>query len=174
MPDFKTWANLKPETPFSQLFPDGRVPIRSILPIIPREEGAPRCYLVPGSQLTDEQIRGLAELIWRQWQPECETLEQAIAYIREDALPLRTDWFVGISSVDQGMMLGLAEFGEELADSDDDWEDWDDDDGCVCEDEFGDSFHQRLAEERNQALTQHTEADMTLHELKQERRTQDG
>ena len=128
MPEFKTWANLKPETPFNHLFPDGRVPIRSILPIIPREEGAPRCYLVPGDKLTAEQIMGLAQIIWRQWHPECQTLEQAIAYIRDDALPLKTDWFTSISGIDQGTMIALAEFGEELRSLfDEDWDELDDD-----------------------------------------------
>lgn len=139
MTTFKTWASLKPSTPFSHLFPDGRVPIRSIMPIIPGEAGNPPCYLVPGNQLTAEQICGLAQMLVRT-NPECKTLEQAIAYIRDDALPLRTDWFTGISSVDQGMMLSLAEFGEELrsvADEDEAWDEWEDDENYVIEDEFG-------------------------------------
>lgn len=114
MSEFKTWANLKPDTPFSHLFPDGRVPIVSPLPIIPREVGSPPCYLVSGSLLTDGQLRELAELLWQRWQPECESLEQAIDYIRQNALPLRTDWFTSFMSVDQGLMLSLVEMGEEL------------------------------------------------------------
>lgn len=132
MSEFKTWATLKPETPINHLFFDGRVPILSPLPIIPREEGAPPCYLVPGELLTNEQIKGLAELVWQQWRPECE----AIAYIRKDGLLLRTDCFTGFTSIDQGMMMSLAEFGEEMKrtyedeeydNEENEDEDWDDD-----------------------------------------------
>lgn len=109
MSDFKTWANLKPDTPFNHLFSDGRVPIRSPLPIIPREEGSPLCYMVPGSLLTEEQLRGLAELIWQQWQPECQSVEQAVEYIRGDALPLRVDWFSSFTSSDPGIFFTLID-----------------------------------------------------------------
>lgn len=130
-PDFKTWASLKPGTPFNHLFPDGRVPIRSLLPITLRETGSPLCYMVPGSLLTEEQLRGLAELIWHQWQPECQSLEQAVEYIRKDALPLRTDWFDGVTCSDPGIFFtlidgaGSEEDEQEYLDSQDNWDDSD-------------------------------------------------
>ena len=87
------YAYLKPGSPFDHIFPGGRVPIRSPLQIVPRETGAPLCYLVPGDRLTEAQIAQLAALLFEQWRPECASVEEAAAYIRSDALPLRVDWF---------------------------------------------------------------------------------
>lgn len=127
----KTWAKLKPDTPFNSLFPDGEIPIVSILPITPREVGAPLCYLIPGSQLTDQQIEGLARLLHTQWSQEA-TIEQLEDYIRSDALPLKTDWFSGVWTTDIGVVLSMAELGEEIrssseenTDLDDYWDDSD-------------------------------------------------
>lgn len=129
---YRTWATLKPETPFNHLFPDGRVPIRSPLSIIPREEGCPLCYLVPGNQLTDEQIHGLAEILHQTWSGEA-TLPELVEYIRQDALPLKTEWFDGFGSTDFGLMMSLAEMGREVRQASEPFDDngdfgWDYDD----------------------------------------------
>jgi hypothetical protein len=93
-----SWGHLKPNTPFAHIFPDGRVPLRGPLPIIPREVGAPPCYLVPGRELTEAQIQALAEMLWQTWQPECTSIAEAATYIREDALPLRQEWFSNVAT----------------------------------------------------------------------------
>lgn len=89
-----SWAYLKEDAPFNQFFPGGQVPIQSIVPIIPREVGAPPCYVVMGNQLADWQLRGLGEMLLNQWGGECKGLGEAIAYIR-NGLPLRCSWFSG-------------------------------------------------------------------------------
>jgi hypothetical protein len=75
-------------------------------------------------------------------QPDCESVDQAIEYIRSTGLPLKTDWFNGWGSTDQGLMLSLVELGEDLRqraidageidedglDAHDDWDDSDLDD----------------------------------------------
>jgi len=99
-----SWGYLNPDTPFAHIFPDGRVPLRSPFPIVPREAGAPLCYLVPGRELTEAQITALAEMLWEMWRPECDSIDQAAAYIRDDALPLRQDWFMGVGT-NMRMML---------------------------------------------------------------------
>jgi len=99
-----SWGYLRRDTPFARVFPDGRVPLRAPLPITPREAGAPPCYLVPGRELTDEQVAMLAAMLWETWQPECESVEQAAAYIRADALPLRAEWFETVGTT-MRMML---------------------------------------------------------------------
>jgi hypothetical protein len=93
-----SWGYLRPGTPFAHIFPDGRVPLKGPLPIIPREAGAPPCYLVPGRALTELQIAMLADLLWAVWQPECASPEQAADYIRSDALPLRQEWFSSVGT----------------------------------------------------------------------------
>ena len=93
------WAYLKPESPFYSLFPEGRVIIRSIVPMIPREVGCPPCYVLKAESLSDRQIQELAWRVYDMWQPECESIDQAIEYVRQ-GLPLKTSWFNGCSTDD--------------------------------------------------------------------------
>ena len=116
--EIKTWANLKPDTPFNQYFPDGKVPLRTVVPMQPRDEDAPLCYLVDGYKLTDEQIDGLAEMLLPLWQPECVTKEQAVEYIR-DGLPLKCEWFTGVTSTDAKLFMSLLDDRPDSLDDDD-------------------------------------------------------
>ncbi|BAS59890.1 hypothetical protein NIES2135_20450 [Leptolyngbya boryana NIES-2135] len=108
--EFKTWATLSAKTPFNHLFPDRKVPIVSPIPIIPREEGMPFCYVVDAQFLTDEQIQGLAEMLYEQWKPESESVEETIVYIRE-GLPLKCAWFSSFTTIDPKMMAMLTDVG---------------------------------------------------------------
>jgi hypothetical protein len=141
--EIKTWANLKTDTPFNQFFPDGKVPLKSIVPMKPRDEDSPVCYLVDGSKLTDAQIDGLAEMLLPMWAPECATKEQAVEYIR-DGLPLKCEWFSGVTSTDHKVFMALIDDRPNY--NEDDWEEgacpncgsefieWDTDDECErCE-----------------------------------------
>jgi hypothetical protein len=100
---YETWGVLKPDAPFAHLFEDGRVPLRSMWTMRPRDERAPLCYLVAGDQLTDGQVRGLAQDLYQMWVPECASVEEAAAYIRED-LPLRADWFSSVGTARLGLI----------------------------------------------------------------------
>lgn len=113
--EIKTWATLREGTPFAPLFPDGKVPIVSLISVKPDDEVAPLCYEVDVNLLSAEQVDGLAELLWLQWQPECSSKNEAAAYIRE-GLPIGCGWFIGVTTVDQKMMamlMGVAD--EQLA-----------------------------------------------------------
>lgn len=101
-----SWAYLKDETPFNEIFPDRRVPIRSIFPITPREEGCPPCYIVDAQFLSQEQIDRLAQQLFELWRPECESLQQAKEYI-SNGLPLKTDWFNGAGTSSPAILFGL-------------------------------------------------------------------
>lgn len=92
-----SWGYLKNDTPFNHLFPDGKVPLVSIFQAIPREEGAPPCYWVDGSRLSEHQIEELSKMLYQMWQPECQSLESAIAYVRGQ-LPLNAEWFNGVAT----------------------------------------------------------------------------
>ena len=93
-----TWGWLVPINPFAAVFPDGKVPLKSILPVIPRERTAPPCYLLDVAQISDAQIAALAALLWQQWQPECASAAEAEAYIRQEGLPIRVSWFSGVGT----------------------------------------------------------------------------
>lgn len=97
------WALCKPESEFYQIFGDHLVPIRSLVPIIPREEGSPPCYVVLIEELELFQANALAEMLFQRWYPECKTLDQAKQYIM-DGLPLKTSHFNGCGSDDFFMM----------------------------------------------------------------------
>jgi hypothetical protein len=106
------WGFLKEDCPFQSILGNGRVPIRSIVPIVPRKRGCPICYIVLGEQLTDEQVHLLAELLYEMWQPECSSIEEAITYIRQ-GLPLKTSWFRSVGTDDYfyvpvGVALNIA------------------------------------------------------------------
>lgn len=95
----KTWGHLIEDSPFREIFPDGRVPLRSCLPMIPREANAPSCYLVDAKYLSEEQITNLAHKLYEIWEPECPSVAFAADYIR-GGLPLKCDHFRSVSSTD--------------------------------------------------------------------------
>ena len=105
----ETWGYLKPNSPFTHIFPEGSVPLVSLFPIIPREEGCPPCYLVKGRALTDAQVEALAQLL-AQRDPNTAgyPLEELKAYIRQD-LPLKTEWFSGVGTSDVGVFFSLMD-----------------------------------------------------------------
>lgn len=98
-----SFAYLKQDSELRSIFPSGTVPIVSIVPAVPREEGAPLCYWVKGSELSEEQLHQLAELIFETWRPECESYDQALASVLND-LPLRTTHFSGCGTDDHFQM----------------------------------------------------------------------
>lgn len=97
------WAYCKPESEFYSIFGSDPVPIKSIVPIIPREEGCPLCYLVLVDRLRVDQAEALAQAVFQQWFSECQSIEQARQYILE-GLPLKTSHFNGCSSDEYHMM----------------------------------------------------------------------
>jgi hypothetical protein len=98
-----SWGVLLEGTPFASAFPDRRVPLRSPWPIVPREEGAPRCYIVEGRLLSEQQVSALAHSLLEQWGDECSGLDEAIAYVRS-GLPLRTTWFSVVGTSRMGLI----------------------------------------------------------------------
>lgn len=117
----QSWAYLQKETPFNEIFLDRAVPIRSIFPIIPREEGSPPCYVIDARFLNPDQIDRLAQQLYEMWRDET-SLEEAKRYIIEMGLPLKTDWFNGAGTSSPAVLFGLMHdegFGLK--------EDWDED-----------------------------------------------
>ncbi|MEH2274652.1 MAG: hypothetical protein V7K40_07525 [Nostoc sp.] len=121
----ETWASLKSNTPFNQIFTDGKVPIKSIVPIIPRDKTSPACYVVDADFLSNQQILVLAERLYQMWQPECTDVQMAVDYIRQ-GLPLKCDHFCCVTTTDQAVFAAMLD--EPTSNDDfDDWENEDDD-----------------------------------------------
>lgn len=102
-----TYGTLKDDTPFNQFFPDNQVPIVSLIPAVPTL-GAPQCYVIDPQYLTKQQITGLAELVYQNWNPECTSLEMAIQYV-ESGLPIKCEWFTGVTTTDLGEYMKLVD-----------------------------------------------------------------
>lgn len=94
-----SWATIKEENELWEIFPTGNVPIVSIVPIIPREEGCPLCYVVDETELSTKQLHKLAQRIYQQWQPECTNIQEAMDYVL-NGCSLKTTHFSGVSTDD--------------------------------------------------------------------------
>lgn len=82
------WVYIKKESYLYTIFGDRPVKVKSLVPAIPREEGAPPCYWALSSDLSDPEILQLSILLYQRWRPECESIAQAEAYIKENNVPL--------------------------------------------------------------------------------------
>ena len=103
----QTYATLKNDTPFNQFFPNNQVPIVSLIPSFPAL-GAPQCYVIDPQYLTKKQITELAKLVRQNWEPECTSLEIAIQAV-ESGLPLKCDWFSGVTTSDYSEFMKLVD-----------------------------------------------------------------
>lgn len=103
---FLTYATLKDATPFDEIFPDKKVPIISLVPKIPQID-APPCYVLDTTSLNVKQIKKLAKLLCQTWK-ECTSLKMATQYI-ETGLPIRCDWFSGVTTTDFGHYMSLVD-----------------------------------------------------------------
>lgn len=103
-----SWTNANPESELYAIFGDLKIPILSIVPIIPREIGSPPCYVILGNELPTEIVKQLATKLFELWQPECESLDMAIEYVLQ-GLPLKTSHFNGCGTDDYFQMpMGAA------------------------------------------------------------------
>lgn len=99
-----SYAFCNPDSDLFPIFGDEAIPILSIVPIIPREHGAPPCYVILGRELSENVRHQLAMKLFEMWQPECESIEMASEYILE-GLPLKTTHFVGVGTDEQQQMI---------------------------------------------------------------------
>jgi hypothetical protein len=99
----KTYATLKEETPFNHLFPDNDVPIISLSPVH-LGNGAPLCYVIDATYLSDFQINQLAEMTYQKYHPECTSIEMAIEYVRRGVL-VDCIHFSGMTTEDLGELM---------------------------------------------------------------------
>lgn len=96
------WGTLTEDSKFREIWENGEVPLRHPFPFVPTAD-APLCYLVDENRCTLEQVDALAEQIFVQWD-ECDSINEALAYIRHPGLPLATDHFTSIGTADSKML----------------------------------------------------------------------
>lgn len=98
------WGTIDEESELYNLFQSSRIPIRSIVPFIPRESGMPLCYMVLTNELSKEAIEQLSRKIFEAWKPECKNLQEARDYLLENGLPVKTTHFSSVATDDYFQM----------------------------------------------------------------------
>lgn len=82
------WVYIKSDSYLYPVFGNRPIKVDSLIPAIPREEGAPPCYWVLVADLSDTEMLQMSLLLYEQWKPECKSIAEAEAYIRQKNLPL--------------------------------------------------------------------------------------
>lgn len=125
---YKCWGHILPESELYSIFGDRPVPLQSIFPFIPREEGCPPCYLVLlDPEKHREQFEAMAQKLYEKWRPECASLLQAKEYLSSNGLPLQQKHFISVGT-DRNIAL---EWGDDDFFDRDEWQGevaWDEDD----------------------------------------------
>ena len=103
------WAYLSPDNFLWDVWPDGMVPISSPQAFIPREHGMPPCYEMDASRCSQSQLEILAANLYEKWKPECESVDQALAFIKGPGLPLQCTYFTGVMTSDLAALLELED-----------------------------------------------------------------
>lgn len=122
------WTYIKKDSYLYQVFGDRPVKIESLVPAVPREEGAPPCYWALANDFSDSELLQLSIVLYEQWKPECRSIAEAEAYIKEKNLPLAIIHTTGCMT-DEGQnfpwiaAMNLAARGLELQENESNFED---------------------------------------------------
>jgi hypothetical protein len=106
MSDYKTVARLTPGHELLEFFPDGEVPILSVVPLL-RGEIPLECYLLDGSKLTEAQINGLSEALVDSL-PELYPSVEVASRLVLKGFPLMTSCFSGTETNDPVLLWRLS------------------------------------------------------------------
>lgn len=96
-------GQLKVGALFYEHFEGGLVPLTSLMPITPMQNG-PLCYLVDATRLTASQLHSLAKEVADRHPSEFVAMDRAIGYV-QDGLPLRCDHFSSLHKEGQSEPL---------------------------------------------------------------------
>jgi hypothetical protein len=87
------WAELKSETPFKEIFPRGRVPIKYLF-ALQNESINSDCYIVDIEYLSEEQLYTMAKIACEIAKPKQISVHEAVADIKETGgMLMNCDWF---------------------------------------------------------------------------------
>lgn len=106
-----TCGFLKRESPLRELFPEGKVPLVTLVPMQPNPS-APLCYLFDAKVLPEDRLHALAKRLFKQWQPEMQSVEEAVKYIRE-GLPIACDHFSGAQTTDPRIAMNAMAYAKQ-------------------------------------------------------------
>ncbi|MBN3946745.1 MAG: hypothetical protein HWQ38_09710 [Nostoc sp. NMS7] len=98
------WGIIDESSEFYEIFKTNRIPIRSIVPFVPRESGMPLCYMVLMEEMPSQVIERLSRKIYEAWKSECKNLQVARDYLIKSGLPLKTSHFSSVGSDDYFQM----------------------------------------------------------------------
>lgn len=84
---------LKEDTPFNDIFPDGKVPLAAIDTISPVIADTPRLYLVEAKALNLEQTLKLGILTFKMHGERFSSLDEAIEAVKKD-FGMDCKWFI--------------------------------------------------------------------------------
>lgn len=93
------WGYLKEDSEYRKLLGVEKIPIMSIVPIIPGEDGNPLCYQLSHKELKEGQIEDLAQKLIKKYPADFPDIDSAIAYIKT-GLPLQSSHFSSVGSDD--------------------------------------------------------------------------
>jgi hypothetical protein len=108
MSDYKTVARLTPGHELLEFFPDGEVPILSVVPLL-RGEIPLECYLLDGSKLTEAQINGLSKALVDSL-PELYPSAEVASCLVLKGFPLMTSCFSGTETNDPVVLWKASYF----------------------------------------------------------------
>ena len=127
---YQDWAHLNDEgkKEFGDIFPNGIVPIISMIPITfehPQLSTPERAYLLRGSDLTETQIKKLVDKLAQKFSGEKEEIRKVIL---SNDIPVREKLTSGAGTKRIYMYMNDDYDEEEYEDEDEDWdedeEDW--------------------------------------------------
>ena len=122
--DYNDWAHLNDEgkTEFGDIFPEGIVPILSMIPIIfehPNLDAPEKAYLLRGSDLTQDQLEKLVKKLAKKFNDE-DKKDEIKKFILANEIPLREKLTSGTGTKRIYMYMDFN-VGDEEYDQDDDW-----------------------------------------------------
>ena len=116
MDKFETFGTLKEDTEAKllEIFPDRKVPLLSVHHVHPGNIDNPECFLVDAKQLSEDQTKNLAEMLFAKWQEaepltRIQNIETAFECVK-NGLPLQASHFQNRTTTDFSQLIDFDGF----------------------------------------------------------------
>lgn len=94
---------LRQNAPYAQYFPDGKVPLKSIVPVKIKREPPFECYIIEPKDLSPLQIRELANFLVQNF--SFATIEEAACQIKEKGILINAEYFYALETDEVGFFI---------------------------------------------------------------------